>query len=481
MKKIEEVADANNNTVISPDGVLTENEDSVKNFIRPTPPPGQETFEEGDFFCKKCKKIKKLRLVKTEFEDLKKNGTIHEAGGCNGEVVFLTQQLKAELIRTGIIPAPVVNEILQEISDKIKYEGKRISAVKKELFEKYKYCTNDYRKAIDLYEEKSKKTKHLKEELHVNDFIKELEKDNEGIKFKKFDDIVGHQGVKDDYLLTVKSWILPQHRNKYSIHEVDIEAGIIYYGLKGTGKSTIALSIKKELESLGIKANVIYLRTHRLMSGQVSEVSKKIDSFFTYIRRYEGFIILVLDEVDGLFKSKDDKSLNLEKTNEFLRQYSGQFQNISFFTIATTNLPWNIDDNLIRSGKFRTVYIKPPTESEIKDLIEKKILNDKFDIDFITPKDKVLVTLTKYMYETHFTGSDIEQVVRELIRLQVKMEEKEEGRNEWKLTTKDIADIASKVEPRHNIKDTIEKLEKWGKTVSQSQSSKVTGTSIDDE
>ena len=121
------------------------------------------------------------------------------------------------------------------------------------------------------------------------------------------------------------------------------KTGILLYGSPGTGKSSIATAIASYLG-----CDMIIIDTSTFDKLKINEVTNSIDAD-------DDMYVVLLDEVDALFKSRDDDKLTDEKKKEVDKLLafldSPQSPNNVVF-VATTNYIDHLDMAVRRKGRF---------------------------------------------------------------------------------------------------------------------------------
>ena len=132
--------------------------------------------------------------------------------------------------------------------------------------------------------------------------------------------------------------------------------GILLYGPPGTGKSMIARATAGEISATFFTASCAEL-TSRWVGGS----EKKLKSLFeTSIENAPS--IVFLDEIDSIagIRSSESTIADQRLTNQLLIELDNiSNQQLAVFVIAATNLPWQIDDAVMRRLS-RKIYIPMP-------------------------------------------------------------------------------------------------------------------------
>ena len=177
-------------------------------------------------------------------------------------------------------------------------------------------------------------------------------------------DVIGLNQVKKAIREKI---ILPmQNQSAYKEYGVKTGGGFILYGPPGTGKTLLAKAIAGETGIRMLIANV-----KEMVSKFQGESSKNISVIFNQARE-GGPAIIFFDELDALAQSRT--SSNISSTggedrriaNALLTELDGaQADNSNVYVIGATNIPWELDDAVTRSGRFNSfIYVPPPNLNE---------------------------------------------------------------------------------------------------------------------
>jgi SpoVK/Ycf46/Vps4 family AAA+-type ATPase len=126
--------------------------------------------------------------------------------------------------------------------------------------------------------------------------------------------------------------------------------------------------------------------------------------------RAEKPCVIFIDELDALGGSRNQMHQHHDRmlVNQLLTELDGlQSYNQEVLVIGATNTPWYLDAAMRRPGRFNHLLFVPPPEAEERELILGLKMKNK-------PQEKL--NLKKYAEATpHFSGADLEQVVRDAI------------------------------------------------------------------
>ncbi len=124
-------------------------------------------------------------------------------------------------------------------------------------------------------------------------------------------------------------------------------------------------------------ANVIIARVNQIVDMYTGNTEKNLHALFEQARKNPP-CILFFDELDGLGVKRDSGGQGGESSalrlavNQFLVEMNGVEENPSgIFVIGATNVPWDIDSALKRSGRFGDhIYVAPPNYWQRKSLFQ---------------------------------------------------------------------------------------------------------------
>ena len=256
----------------------------------------------------------------------------------------------------------------------------------------------------------------IKQMREKQEFAEDEKKDEETeeifnweISKRHFVDIIGYQRHKK--ILRRIIGMPTQRPEAYDRFKLAQSTGIIFYGAPGTGKTALAQAVSGEL---GIQLATI--KVSEILSKHVGESEKKIAQAFAEARRKQP-AILFFDEIDVLGMSRDKTSsegtgAEIRSTiTELLTQISDLYKDkgTRIFIIGATNLPWDVDSALTRSGRIEHfIYMTPPSLMD-----RMKIL--AYYLDYKTDKYARITKgelLTLAVATTRYSAADIEKVVK---------------------------------------------------------------------
>jgi len=199
----------------------------------------------------------------------------------------------------------------------------------------------------------------------------------------KFDDIVGHNLVKDK-LKEIVSFL--KNAKKLKKFGVKMPKGMLLYGPPGTGKTMLAKALAAEAELPFFATNGSDIKGYYI--NEKGERKLLMDRIFNKAKKYAPSIVFI-DEIDAL-GNRTQNHYEADVINKFLTHLSG-FEDDNFvFVIAATNYKEKIDPAILRSGRI-DMHIKiDRLDKEAREFFIKKIIKElesdieKFNIEKLT-------------------------------------------------------------------------------------------------
>lgn len=184
-----------------------------------------------------------------------------------------------------------------------------------------------------------------------------------------FDDVIGLEEAK----AAVTEYVINPVRypEAYSYHFLDNKA-ILLEGPPGTGKTTFAKAVAKELNQPFALVNVA-----SLVNCYVGETAKNIDKIFVFLREYaeknDCFVTVFFDELDEIAKRRGGEDKASEAAvPALLRNLDGVKRNKSFLILANTNRKDVLDSGILSRFR-RQIYIPLPDEAAREKLLRIKL------------------------------------------------------------------------------------------------------------
>jgi cell division protease FtsH len=229
-----------------------------------------------------------------------------------------------------------------------------------------------------------------------------------------FDSIAGH--IPDDVIEIVDLINRPE---KYKHLGIEHPKGILLYGPPGTGKTSLARAIAGE-------AHAAFFHTSgtdfvELYAGTGPQRIRELFDRATMAVQTGSYqkAIIFIDEIDAIGGSRQYLRSGVDREyhnslNELLRQMDGFVQNQSILIIGATNRREDLDQALLRAGRFdRLIEITLPDEPSRKAIIE--LYADKLSVN-VTPA--LFGTLAKKT--AGCSGAELKNLVREAALLAVR-------------------------------------------------------------
>lgn len=217
----------------------------------------------------------------------------------------------------------------------------------------------------------------------------------------RFDDVAGLDDVKEQ----VMNKVIYPLRNAELAKEYGISpgGGILLYGPPGTGKTFIAKAISTE-----VKARFISVNPSSLVSKWFGSYEKKIEQLFRLARESAPTVIF-FDEIDAMAprRAGNESPVMKRVVPQLLAELDGLNKDDSrmLLVIGATNNPWDLDDAIMRPGRFDSrIYVTPPDQEARRKIFELSLRGRKVGntIDY-----DALASATD-----GYTGADITYICR---------------------------------------------------------------------
>lgn len=174
---------------------------------------------------------------------------------------------------------------------------------------------------------------------------------------KKFDDVAGLKEVKED-VQTLVDFIV--NGEKYKEMGAKLPRGVILYGPPGTGKTLLARAIAGE-------AGVPFYQASGadFVEKYVGVGAKRIREIFAKAKKNAPCIIFI-DEIDAIAGKRggnDDSGEDRKTINALLTEMDGFTNTDDVLVIGATNRLEDLDEAVLRPGRFTNKYCVPLPES----------------------------------------------------------------------------------------------------------------------
>lgn len=246
-----------------------------------------------------------------------------------------------------------------------------------------------------------------------------------------FNEVAGLQNVKEKIKdLVITPFLHPELAKKWKIRT---GGGMLLYGPPGTGKTLIAKAVAGELD-----ADFFYIKASDIMSKWVGQSEKKVSELFA-IARESSKAVIFIDEIDALLPKRTGQTSTVmaRVVPQFLAEMDGvDSKNDKILLMAATNVPWILDEAVLRPGRFDfKCYISLPDFEARKKIIE-------LNLDVPIDEDFNFDELARLM--EGYSGADIRLICDEAKRM---MFRKEIDGNETILKTANVKEILGQVKP----------------------------------
>lgn len=173
---------------------------------------------------------------------------------------------------------------------------------------------------------------------------------------KTFDDIAGLTEVKKDMKCIVDFLV---NKEKYSKAGAKLPKGVILYGPPGTGKTLLAKAVANEA-----KVPFMYMSGSEFIEMYVGVGAKRVRELFEKARKTAPCIIFI-DEIDAIGGKRTDKDNGEDRKtiNALLTEMDGFKESDNIIVIAATNRIEDLDQALLRPGRFTDKFCVPLPET----------------------------------------------------------------------------------------------------------------------
>ena len=224
-----------------------------------------------------------------------------------------------------------------------------------------------------------------------------------------FQQVAGLHDVKEKIKdLIITPFVYPDVAKKWKVRT---GGGVLLYGPPGTGKTLLAKAVAGELD-----ADFFYIKASDVMSKWVGESEKKVSNLFAKARESSKAVIFI-DEIDALIPKRTGQSSTVmaRVVPQFLAEMDGMdSKNDKILLMAATNVPWNLDEAVLRPGRFDfKCYIDLPDIEARHKIME---LNLDVPIEEGFNFDKIAQLIEGY------SGADIRLICDEAKRMMFRME-----------------------------------------------------------
>lgn len=226
---------------------------------------------------------------------------------------------------------------------------------------------------------------------------------------KKFSDVAGLYEVKKDVMSLVD---FLKNRDKYERAGAKLPKGVVFYGPPGTGKTLLAKAIAGEAD-----VPFLYASGSDFVEMYVGVGAKRIRELFSKAKKMAPCIVFI-DEIDavGGTRSLHTNSEDRKTINALLTEMDGFKDSSNILVIGATNRIEDMDQALLRPGRFTDKYCVPlpETTKERMEVINLYRKNKSFSED---------VSFEQIAKETSgFSPAQIESLLNEAAIISVQKE-----------------------------------------------------------
>jgi SpoVK/Ycf46/Vps4 family AAA+-type ATPase len=163
--------------------------------------------------------------------------------------------------------------------------------------------------------------------------------------------------------------ILPMQRpDLYRQYGRRAGGGVMLYGPPGCGKTLLARATAGEC---GLP--FINVRIEEVLDPYFGMSEQKLHGVFELARGHAP-CVLFLDELDAFGYARRRQSGGIGRTlvDQLLRELDAiGAENSQLLILAATNVPWDVDDAMLRPGRFdRRVFVPPPDEEARRQILQ---------------------------------------------------------------------------------------------------------------
>jgi len=218
-----------------------------------------------------------------------------------------------------------------------------------------------------------------------------------------FDDIAGLDAAKQ---ALEQALIFPRKFPILYGNGLEAWSGILFYGPPGTGKTQLARAVATE-----IQCTFISISSSDLFSKWQGQSEKYVREMFKAAREHKPSVLFI-DEVDAILSKRGDNSSDSSDRvkTEFMIQMNGIKEGSDgkdVLILAATNVPWKLDDAILRRFPKRIWIPLPDADARAKVI---RIRLAKSDHNLTDSQIESLADLTE-----GYSCADISIVVNEAL------------------------------------------------------------------
>ena len=271
-----------------------------------------------------------------------------------------------------------------------------------------------------------------------------------GSKLSKtsLEDVAGLANVKEEILSRL---IYPiKFRDLSRKYGVRPSGGVLLFGPPGTGKTFLARAVANEAGAAFINVN-----PSRLYNQWFGQFEKNISKVFEAARKLSPAVIF-FDEIETIASSRGssrEDAVSKRGVSQLLIEMEGieKTEKEEIFILAATNRPWDLDDAILRPGRFDIQIYTP--------LPDAKARKKMFELNLRSLKFSEKINYSELASSSGgYSGADISYICRRAAtRTFARSVEKGE---EISLSNRDIVETMKEVDPSVSS-DTVAMYEKF--------------------
>ncbi|PCJ16739.1 MAG: AAA family ATPase [Candidatus Cloacimonadota bacterium] len=230
-------------------------------------------------------------------------------------------------------------------------------------------------------------------------------KNNHPIEIKEQCSFIDVGGLSEIKKVIHRMIILPNSRpDLLAKYGRKAGGGVLFYGPPGCGKTLLAKATAGECN-----LPFFNIRIEDILDPYIGVSESNLHEAFEQARRNSP-CVLFLDEIDALAYSRNRQSGDTMRilVDQLLQELDSiGSENTGILILAATNVPWDLDDAIVRPGRFdRNIFVPPP------DLLAREsILKLKLKDFFIDHKHLSIIAKETPL----FSGADLNALTQRAI------------------------------------------------------------------
>lgn len=242
-------------------------------------------------------------------------------------------------------------------------------------FEKVKFAAQQEELNEAITKADAERKKSLEEAQKLLDEQIRIHAINEAYNTKALNEVRGFgigkiAGYNEDKVSLNRAFISPFLKSSVNpaIYE-NVPNGVLFYGLTGNGKTTMAIAIAEQVLGDKVKTNFYNLSNKKAeyVVTELNNIKEKAGKEFNETGQRS---IIFIDEFDGIALEENKNGYN-PTTNGMLKSFLNDCSEYGITVIATTNHPRNIEEAFIKNDRRFSVktLLEPPSNKDIADIL----------------------------------------------------------------------------------------------------------------